>query len=120
MPAAVEMNPMEQVEAAIHRLLNEAREHEFLERRSEPRVPFFQPATLTYRYRPEQPISVFTRELSKTGIGLLHAAPLERGEAAIALQTRGGLVTLRTYILWCQSCGPQWYLSGGQLLGVVS
>lgn len=120
MSASLEADPLELVAETIHRLLNEAKEYEFLERRSEPRVPFFQPATLTYRYRPEQPIAVFTRELSKTGIGLLHAAPLERGEVAVALQSRGKTVTLRTYILWCKACGPQWYLSGGQLLGIIS
>jgi hypothetical protein len=120
MSASLLTTAAEQVEETIHRLLNEAKEHDFLERRSEPRVPFFQPATLMYRYRPEQPISVFTRELSKSGIGLLHAVPLERGEVAVSLASRGGTVTLRCYVLWCKACGPQWYLSGGQILGLIA
>jgi hypothetical protein len=114
MPATAISDPR-QVEEAVSRLLSEAKEQDCVERRSEPRHPFFQPATLAYRYRPEQPISVFTRELSNSGIGLLHAAPLERGEVTITLQSRSGPVTFRVYILWCKACGP-WHLSGGQFL----
>jgi hypothetical protein len=106
------------VEEVVSRLLNEAKEQELIDRRSEPRHPFFQPATLTYRYRPEEPISVFTREISTIGIGLLHSGPLERGEVAITVNGRGGPVTFRTYLLWCKSSG-QWYLSGGQFLGIL-
>src|SRR5688572_33263402 len=61
------------VDEVVSRLLNEAKEQELIDRRSAPRHPFFQPATLTYRYRPEEPISVFTREISTIGIGLLHS-----------------------------------------------
>jgi hypothetical protein len=99
-------------------LLNEAKELESIERRSEQRFPFFHLATLTYRYRPEQPISVFTRELSNSGIGLLHDVPLERGEVAVTVTCRGRPIVFRTYILWCKPCGD-WYLSGGQFLGMV-
>lgn len=117
-PSLVGSSP-EQVEEAVHRLLNAAKENEFGERRSEPRTPFFQPATLAYRYREDQPIPVFTRELSNSGIGLLHAVPLERGEVAITIGNQDNAVTFRAYILWCKACGP-WYLSGGQFLGVLS
>jgi hypothetical protein len=120
MPASVESTASEQVAEAVRLLLDEAKEQECVERRSEQRFPFFHPATLTYRYRAEEPISVFTREISQSGIGLLHAGPLERGEVAIALQTRGTVVTFRAYILWCRACGPQWHLSGGQLLAMGS
>ncbi len=109
---------LEQVEEAVSRLLNDSKELDLLERRSDPRWPFFHPATLVYRYRPEDPISVFTRELSNSGIGLLHDVPLERGEAAVSLQCQGRTVTFRTYILWCKPCG-RWYLSGGQFLGMA-
>jgi hypothetical protein len=108
----------EQVEEAVRCLLNEAKELEYIERRFEPRFPFFHPATLTYRYRPEQPISVFTRELSNSGIGLLHAVPLERGEVAVTVLSRGRSIIFRTYILWCKPCGD-WHLSGGQFLGMA-
>ena len=66
----------------------------------------------------DQPIPVFTRELSNTGIGLLHDVPLERGEVAVSLQSQGRTVTFRTYIVWCKPCG-RWYLSGGQFLGMA-
>jgi hypothetical protein len=95
--------------------LNEARELELVERREEQRHPYFQPAKLTYRYRPDDPISIFTREISNSGIGLLHAVALQRGEVAVTLESLGGPVTFRTYIVWCKPCGP-WYLSGGQFL----
>ena len=110
---------VEELQEAVSRLLNDAKELEFIERRSEPRHPFFRPATLVYRYRPEQPIAVFTREISTAGLGLLHNVPLERGETAVTLSCRGGSITFRTYILWCKPCG-QWYLSGGQFLGVAN
>jgi hypothetical protein len=104
-----------QLELVIHRLLNEAKEQELVERRGEQRFPYFQPGTLTYRYRPEEPIAVFTREISNSGIGLLHSAPLERGEVAVTLNSHAGPITFRTYIVWCKPCGPM-YLSGGQFL----
>jgi hypothetical protein len=114
MPAATLSDPR-QVEEAVSRLLGEAKEQDFVERRSEQRHPFFQPATLAYRYRPEEPIAVFTREISNAGIGLLSSMALERGEVAITLQSRGGPLAFRTYILWSKACGP-WHLSGGQFL----
>lgn len=118
MSASAEASTFESVAEAVHRLLNDAKEQEFVERRAEPRVPFFHPATLTYRYRPDEPIAVFTRELSNSGIGLLHAAPVERGEAIISIQSHGKPVAFRTYILWCKP-SAQWYLSGGQFLGLI-
>ena len=113
--AVTALSDLRQVEEAVGRLLSEAKEQEFIERRGEPRHPYFQPATLTYRYRPEEPIEIFTREISNSGIGMLSAAPLERGEVAITIQSRSGPVVFRTYILWCKPCGP-WHLSGGQFL----
>ena len=114
MSTAVISAPPEQVQEAVHRLLSAAKENEHIENRSEPRSPFFHPATVTYRYREHQPIGVFTRELSDSGIGLLHAVPIERGEVAVTIKS----ITFRTFILWCKPCG-QMYLSGGQFLGIV-
>src|SRR5688500_15709871 len=109
MSTSLEPSTHEQVAEAVSRLLNEAKEQELVERRSAPRFPFFQPATLAYRYRTEEPVSVFTREISSIGIGLLHSVPLERGEVALTINGRGGTVTFRTYLLWCKPSG-QWYL----------
>lgn len=117
MSTAALSSSSDQVQQAVQRLLTAARDGH-VENRSEPRSPFFHPATLTYRYREEQPIAAFTRELSDSGIGLLHSVPIERGEVTVSIERPDNTIAFRTFILWCKPCG-QWYLSGGQFLGVI-
>jgi hypothetical protein len=106
-----------QVEAAVRRLLNE--EQDYSDRRSAPRNPFFRPISMTWRFASQERRVAFTRELSSSGIGLLHAYPVSRGEVLVTVSSEhGDPVLFRVYLLWCRPCGEGWYLSGGQILGL--
>ena len=63
----------------LRSLLGATQSADFNERRSEPRHPFFAPVTLRVVERPSQLLSAFSREISQSGIGLLHNMPIERG-----------------------------------------
>ena len=64
-------------------------------------------------------LTAFSREVSETGIGLLHNAELAPGEVEIAILTEQAFaVHIRTQILWCTPCGQGWYISGGEFVGI--
>jgi hypothetical protein len=98
---------------AIERLVNTARSSDG--RRREQRYPFFRAVTILVG-REELP--AFAREISLSGLGLLHHAPLERGELIVAIPEAGHRVHLRTEIVWCQPCGHGSYISGGCFVDV--
>ena len=109
-----------QVEQAVLRLLSAARSEEALERRGEPRSPFFRPISILIDGPQRRQFSAFSREISKSGIGLLHNMPLEPAEVTLAiLGPVGEVCRFRTQIVWCRPCGEGWYLSGGRFLELL-
>ena len=85
------------------------------EQRLQQRTPLFHPVFITAD--DGTTYTAFTRDLSKTGIGLLHCMPIEPQETIVRLQrANGAVVSLTVNITWCQSCGEGWYVSGGKLL----
>ena len=65
-------------------------------------------------------LSGFSREISETGIGLLHNAELRNSEVEVTIPTEQGYsVQIRTEIVWCTPCGEGWYISGGRFLGIT-
>lgn len=101
----------------IRRLLDEAKQEAVEERRAHARHPFFRLVSISPNGDPSQRFSAFTRELSFSGVGLLHCMPVESGEVLVTIPSKqGNSVQLRTRILWCRSCGEGWYLSGGQFI----
>ncbi|HEX5446299.1 MAG TPA: PilZ domain-containing protein [Pirellulales bacterium] len=89
------------------------------DRRAEVRYAFFRPVSIEqddgHRY------SAFTREISETGIGLIHNMDLNEGEVEIAIRSDCGYeIRVRTEMVWCQSCGEGWYISGGRFVGIAS
>ncbi len=110
-----------QIEQAVLRLLSTARSEEQLERRGEPRHPFFRPVSVHIEGPPRRQFSAFSREISKTGMGLLHNMPLEPGEMTLAiLGPVGEVCRFRMQLIWCRPCGEGWYLSGGQFIEVIA
>jgi hypothetical protein len=110
-----------QIEQAVLRLLSAARSEEQIERRGEPRHPFFRPVSLLFEGPPRRQFSAFSREISKTGIGLLHNMPLQQGEVTLAIMGPVGEVCrFRTQIVWCRPCGEGWYLSGARFSEVIA
>jgi hypothetical protein len=109
-----------QIEQAVLRLLSAARNAEPIERRSEPRSPFFRPISILMDGPPRRQFSAFSREISKSGIGLLHNMPLDSEEVTLAiLGPVGEVCRFRTQIVWCRPCGEGWYLSGGRFIDVL-
>lgn len=99
---------------AIEQLLEEVSAEE---RRSSERYPFFRPVTIAPESEKGRTYSAFSRDLSTSGIGLLHNMPLDIDEATLTIG--GGLsgpVKLRAKIQWCQPTGEGWYISGGEFL----
>lgn len=102
-------------EAAIGCLLGEARRLEG-ERRSHDREPYFRPviAAFTGGARARE-TACFSRDISPSGIGLIHDAPVEPGETLLTIDSvSSGPIRLRAEIIWCEACGNGWYLSGAR------
>jgi len=105
-----------QISSAVTKLLEGARSAEKTDRRASPRHPYFQPVTVVSSDR-KQKMTAFSREISESGIGLLHYMPVMPGEVTLTISgPLGAALRVRTEILWCRPCGEGWYLSGGQFL----
>jgi hypothetical protein len=104
-------------EMAIYELTVEAHNDLKKDRRSEVRYPFFRPLSIRMD---GQCYSVFSREISTSGIGLLHNFELSPGEIEISIPSqRGWMVRVRVRIVWCRACGAGWYISGGDFVGMA-
>lgn len=81
-----------------------------IERRKNHREPFFCSAHIELNGKS---YSVFTRDISEEGAGLLHSMRLMPGRMNIAI-TRFGTEVIRFEIdlNWCEPAGEGWYLSG--------
>lgn len=104
-------------EEGLQHLMFEARSDDQMDRRGAARYPFFRPARIVPAEGRLNEHTAFTRELSTTGIGLLHSLRLRPGLVTITLSTQDRVeVRLPTEILWCRPCGDGWYVSGGKFL----
>jgi hypothetical protein len=109
-----------QIEQTVLRLLSLARSEEHIDRRGEPRSPYFRPISVMLDGPQRRQYSAFSREISPSGIGLLHNMPLDPSEVTLAiLGPRGEACRFRTHIMWCRPCGEGWYLSGGRFLEAI-
>jgi hypothetical protein len=91
--------------------LTEARDDGGPREAADPRSPFFFPVSILLD--DGRCFSAFSRDLSASGIGLLHCMELPLGEVDIRMTGGGYSVKVRARILWCKSCGEGWYISGG-------
>lgn len=100
--------------AAIDRLvIASSRPHD---RRDAERHPFFQPVTILAAGKASSH-RAFTREISRTGIGLVHDGALDLGEIGLVIHDGSAEpVQLRVELLWCRPSGDGWYISGGRFL----
>ena len=65
--------------------------------------------------------SAFSREISSSGIGLIHNVELPDGDVEITISSEQGYsIRVRTNIMWCQPCGEGWYISGGKFVGIAA
>jgi hypothetical protein len=101
----------------IQELMAQARADDQMDRRGAARYPFFRPASLANDREDLGAHQAFTRELSMTGVGLLHNIPVSIGPIKVAIRYGDGQVAaLPAEILWCRPCGDGWYVSGGKFI----
>jgi len=101
----------------IEELMAQARADDQMDRRGAARYPFFRPATLRSDQTELGPHQAFTRELSTSGVGLLHSLPLTPGRHSVTIHYgQGHSYSFPTEILWNRPCGSGWYLSGGKFV----
>ena len=88
------------------------------EQRQDFRHPFFRPATVTRE--DGTTYQVFTRDISRSGLGLLHKMPLEPGRIQVTIQLRTGTsVELEAELLWCEASRSSRFVSGARFLSEV-
>lgn len=108
------------LQKAVKHLLGEAQGEN--ERRFSDREAFFRPVDMAVsengyvrRY------SCFSRDVSPNGIGLLHNMSVAPQEQVILTIHSPSLGPVRVWseVVWCESCGEGWYLSGLRFLEIT-
>lgn len=117
MPLATEVVGLQKI---VRLLLNEAKEG-IEERDAEKREPFFNPIALVTEKDKQRQFTCFSREISATGIGLLHCMAIEPGDVVLTIPSKSlGDIRIRSEILWCRPCGEGWYLSGARFVEFIA
>jgi hypothetical protein len=107
------------LKTTVHHLLHEAREGAN-ERRAEKREPFFSLVRLSFADDSTREFTCFSRDISATGIGLLHFMAVEPGEIVLKIPSKSfGDVRVRCEVVWCQPCGEGWHLSGARFVEIL-
>ncbi len=102
---------------SIASLLMDIVHNQGVERRVEPRHPFVQSVSLTVDGMSNDSLVVFTREISASGIGLLHNAKLDTGTIELTFDSpTGNTCRIATEIIWCRALTEGWYISGGRFV----
>lgn len=109
------MSTNEAIESFVHEACNDS----FTNRRSETRHPFFVPVSLRDPQQGGDAIPAFSRDLSLSGLGLLHHARLEPGcFFEVTFVYRGREVQSTAEVLWCREAGEGWFMSGCRFIPV--
>jgi hypothetical protein len=100
----------------MYELFRDARDKYETDTRLEMRYAFLRSVTLRVG---DQVRSAFSREISRTGVGLLHnfEAPLDQIEVAIPTE-HGADARIHVNIRWQQPVGQGWYISGGEFVEI--
>ena len=99
----------------IYQLVVEAKQ-DATDRRGDVRFAFFRPVTIQTAQNKQ--LEAFSREISESGIGLVHNFPLPLQDVELRISHEHGYtIRVRARILWCQECGQGWYITGGKFVG---
>lgn len=105
-----------QTERTIQRLLIEPIPEPLPGRRHEARRTFCRPVSLILDDG-KMVVTGFSRDISPSGIGLMHSFALESGEIVVQIpSTEGEPAFFRVEVLWCKRLAADWYMSGGRIL----
>ncbi len=113
--AAADWTSSNSVNGAIDECVKQAAAEETANRREHGRHPFFCPVTIA---RPESNtrLSAFSRDMSLSGIGLLHNYLLENGSLVVKIATSDcHQIELQTEVVWCRPVADDWYFSGARI-----
>jgi hypothetical protein len=95
---------------AISCLVADAKEFAEKERRSETRFPFFRHASVDLDGHFH---AVYTRNISDSGIGLMHTMDLPLCGVELCIMTDvNRILKLRARVVWCEPCSSGLYVSG--------
>lgn len=61
-------------------------------------------------------VAAMTREISTSGVGLLHRGSLTAGDVTVRMAGDSRTYEYRVRIEWCQPCGNGMFMSGGRFL----
>ena len=61
-------------------------------------------------------ISAMTREISRTGIGMLHRGSLSPGETTVRMASETREFEYKVMIEWCHPCDNGMFMSGGKFM----
>ncbi|MEZ6118260.1 MAG: hypothetical protein R3C28_17050 [Pirellulaceae bacterium] len=97
----------------IQRLLQHAHRVDS-ERRSEGRTSLLQPVIVKPQ-TDQHSLTAFSRDVSSSGIGLLHQFPLPPQSVTIYTNLEESeICQIDVEIQWCLPCSEGWYISGGR------
>jgi PilZ domain len=104
----------------ITALLNEDGLFSLEERRGNARRSFVRPVHVVFGDKPDEVQSGFTRDLSDTGIGLMHKFKVSTDDIATITIGRlwDGPVSMKCRVCWSADGQSGWYQSGWQILSV--
>lgn len=83
-------------------------------RRDVERLEFSVPAEITTSRG--NTVSAMTREISRTGIGILHKGAISPGEVTVKMAGDTQTFEYRVAIEWCTPCDNGMFMSGGRFL----
>ncbi len=84
------------------------------------RFPYCRPVTITFDSNPHRKFNAVARDISESGIGLLHSLQLVPGDATIEiLRPSGEGLIIPAKIEWCRRLGGTWYMSGCRFLSIA-
>jgi len=61
-------------------------------------------------------VSAMTREISRSGVGLLHRGSIRPGEVTVRMASETRQFEYRVLIEWCYPCENGMFMSGGRFL----
>jgi hypothetical protein len=102
--------------AVLYDLLREARDSYETETRIEMRYSFCRLVSIRVgdtRY------PGMSREISQSGIGLLHPEKLPLEEVEVCIRSEDTDTSVRARIQWCKPLGEGWYISGGAFVDLA-
>ncbi len=90
------------------------------ERRKESRTPFCLPVTLGLDEEGRQFMPGYIRDISPSGMGFKHGAPLDLGDVTARFHLPDGTdIQLRVNICWSRRLDEYWFISGGQFVDAI-